>query len=64
MSKHSDNNLSVINNFILHLMHPGGHGLDSNYKLKQTFTAEELYKIATEYIEEDHVDGKDNPEVQ
>jgi len=35
---------------------------DPNFKEQITFTPEIMYRVADEYIEEDHVDGKDNPE--
>jgi len=60
--KKSDRNLSVIQNFILHLTHCGDHGMDAEFKDVKTYTPELLYQIAKDYIEEDHVDGKDNPE--
>jgi hypothetical protein len=60
--KNSDKNLSVIQNFILHLTHSGEHELDDNYKEEMVFTPEIMYRVAKEYVEEDHVDGKDNPE--
>lgn len=59
--KKSDKNLSVIENFILHITHSSG-GQDADADAPVTFTANELYQMAEEYIEEDHVDGKDNPE--
>lgn len=63
--KQSQKNLDVINNFILHLTHCGEHGLDSNFNDLMRFTPEEMYRIAKEYIDEDHVDGvdADEPEV-
>ena len=57
----ADKNLALIENFILHLTHCGGEQ-DLNFKEPQTYTPEILYKVAYDYIEEDHVDGKDNPE--
>jgi len=67
--KHSERNLTVIRNFLLHLTHcenndktaitPDGIPL---WKYQLVLTPEMLYRIADEYIEEDHVDGKDNPE--
>jgi hypothetical protein len=44
MERHSDRNLAVIENFILHL------------------TPQTMYRVARDYIKEDHVDGLDNPE--
>ena len=60
--KKSDRNLAVIQNFILHLTHSGEHGLDAHYKEEMVFTPEIMYRVANEYIAEDHVDGEDNPE--
>lgn len=58
----ADQNLGVINNFILHMTHSGDHGLDAEFKTPMTFTPEEMYRIAKEYIDEDHWDGRDNEE--
>jgi hypothetical protein len=52
----SEDNLRVIQNFILHITH-ANEG-DHDAKLPMTFTANELYQMANDYIEEDHVDGK------
>jgi hypothetical protein len=55
--KKSSANLSVIQNFILHLTHSNeGEGNQNKVNL----TPDELYAAAIEYIEEDHVDGKGN----
>jgi hypothetical protein len=63
--KKSEKNLSVIQNFILHLTHsskiedmPVGE-LDVLHNEVMEFTPELLYKVAKEYIKEDHVDGED-----
>ena len=58
--KQSEKNLGVIENFILHLTTNTYGDVDGNVPF--TITANELYKSASEYIEEDHVDGKGNPE--
>ena len=58
--KQSEKNLGVIENFILHLTTNTCGDVDGNVPF--TITANELYKSASEYIEEDHVDGKGNPE--
>jgi hypothetical protein len=58
--KKSDLNLAVIQNFILHITHASEDDNVSDEPM--TFTANELYQMAVDYIEEDHVDGKDNPE--
>jgi len=62
--KNSEKNLLVIQNFILHITHSSipSDGIDENFKKQITFTPEELYQMADEYIEEDHVDGKENPD--
>jgi len=60
--KKSDANLAVIQNFILEITHSGDHALDSNYLIPITFTPAQLYKMAIDYINEDHVDGKESPE--
>ena len=57
--KKSDLNLAVIQNFILHITHASEQ--DNNSK-PMKFTPNHLYQMAVDYIEEDHVDGKDNPE--
>lgn len=57
----ADQNLMVIQNFILHITHSSDKD-DKNLKIPMTFTPEELYQMAFDYIEEDHVDGKDNEE--
>ena len=58
----ADQNLSVIQNFILHITHSSmpSDGIDENFKTPMTFTPEELYQMADEYIDEDHVDGREN----
>jgi hypothetical protein len=60
--KKSDENLAVIQNFILHLTHCGEHGMDDAFNEFFMITPEQLYQSALEYIEEDWVDGKQNPE--
>jgi len=54
----SARNLDVIKNFILHVTHSS----DERENTLVNLTVAELYQMATDYIEEDHVDGKDNPE--
>jgi hypothetical protein len=51
LSKHSERNLSVIENFILHYTHGEQHPLYN-----------EMMQSASEYIEEDHVDGEGSEE--
>jgi hypothetical protein len=63
----ADQNLMVIQNFILHVTHCSNEsdGVDTFSRIFKTpmkFTPKELYKMAIEYIEEDHVDGRDNEE--
>lgn len=54
--KQSERNLLLIDNFLLFVTHisRGDKGPMRDY----AYTAEELYQLALEYIEEDHVDGK------
>jgi hypothetical protein len=56
----SELNLMVIQNFILHVTHASEGDVDA--KTPITLTADDLYTMAAEYIEEDHVDGKDGDE--
>ena len=63
----ADLNLSVIQNFILHITHSSiphdrVNGEDEYAKTSMTFTPDELYELAEQYINEDHADGRDNPE--
>ena len=58
--KNSDRNLMVIRNFILFLSHSEEGDIDADIDLN--LTANDLYKLAEDYIEEDHVDGRDNEE--
>jgi len=60
--KKSDKNLAVIQNFILHVTHSSNDESDVRFKELMTFTPEQLYQMALDYIEEDHVDGEGNPE--
>jgi hypothetical protein len=63
----ADKNLSVIQNFILHITGcsiPCDRINDEDerqYNL-MTFTPDELYQMAEDYIDEDHADGRDNVE--
>lgn len=61
LTKHSQRNLDVIENFILHITHCSNES-DEEFTTPQTYTPEELYKLAYEYILEDHVDGEDSEE--
>lgn len=56
--KNSDRNLMVLRNFILFLTHCEKNDHDAEVKLY--YTANELYEMVENYIEEDHVDGKGN----
>lgn len=62
LSQHSQKNLAVIENFILHLTHCSDE-LDYDFTQPQTYTPEELYRVAYDYIIEDHVDGENSEEV-
>jgi hypothetical protein len=57
----ADLNLMVIENFILHITHVSDFR-EEDFKKPMVFTPEQLYKMAVEYIEEDHVDGRENEE--
>lgn len=57
----ADLNLMVIENFILHITHCSDKK-DLDWNKPMTFTPKKLYKMAKDYIEEDHVDGRDNEE--
>lgn len=61
LTKHSQRNLSVIENFILYLTHCSDDK-EPNFTLPQTYTPEELYRVAYDYIMEDHVDGEKSEE--
>jgi len=56
--KKSELNLKVIENFILHITHSS----DVDDTTVHTFTTSELYEMAEEYIDEDHVDGRETPD--
>ena len=56
--KNSERNLSVIENFILHFTHSS----DFSDETEMTVTPKMMYQAAEDYIEEDHVDGKGNPD--
>ncbi len=62
MNKHSERNLSVIQNFILYLTHSGEDGLDEYFNKAQLWTPKIMYEAALDYIKEDHVDGEDSHE--
>ncbi len=57
----ADQNLAVIQNFILHITHCSD-SREEGFTEPITFTPEELYQMADEYIDEDHADGRQNPE--
>lgn len=56
----ADQNLRVIENFILHITHCDG--ADEGFYQEIVFTPALLYQMAKEYIDEDHVDGRENKE--
>ena len=60
MMTRADENLMVIQNFILHIT--GVSDGDVDARVPMTFTPEALYTLAVDYIEDDHADGKGNPE--
>jgi len=55
----ADQNLMVIQNFILYATHSSSNEGDENFRTQITLTPEELYQMAEDYIDEDHVDGRD-----
>ena len=57
----ADKNLAILQNFILHITHVSDKR-EADFKTPMTFTPEQLYNMADDYIEEDHVDGRDNEE--
>ena len=60
MMTSADENLMVIQNFILHITGVSDGDVDAQSPM--TFTPEALYTLAVDYIEDDHADGKGNPE--
>lgn len=52
----SEDNLRVIQNFILHVTHCNEGDFDAREPI--TFTADQLYQMAYDYIQEDWADGK------
>lgn len=56
----ADENLMVIKNFILHITGVSDGDLDA--RVPMIFKPEALYTLAVDYIEDDHADGKGNPE--
>jgi len=61
MTKNSQKNLGVIQNFILYFTHASklADGGDINYEVPQSITPKQLYEGADWYVKEDHVDGED-----
>lgn len=60
--KNSERNRLVLENFLLHLTHCSEDVSERDFDEKMSWTPRELYKQLNDYIEEDHVDGKGNPE--
>lgn len=62
--KKSEQNLKVINNFILFFtqVSHSSDGEDPKFEEPRTYTGKQIYDLAKIYIEEDHVDGKENEE--
>ena len=52
----SEDNLRVIQNFILHVTRCNEGDFEAGQPIN--LTADQLYQMAYDYIEEDHVDGK------
>jgi hypothetical protein len=63
LTNHSKRNLAVIENFILFLTHCSDDK-EPDFTKPQTYTPEELYRVAFDYIQEDHVDGEDSEEAE
>lgn len=60
MKRKPENNLSVIENFILYFMHSSENDNEANDC--QLVTPKMMYEAARNYIQEDHVDGYDSDE--
>lgn len=60
--RESDKNLAVIQNFILHVTHCSNDVSELDWKRTMNLTPKELYEHCDDYIAEDHVDGRENPE--
>lgn len=60
--KKSELNRYVLENFLLHLTHCSEDVSERDFDEKMSWTPRELYQHLNDYIEEDHVDGKENPE--
>lgn len=58
--KNSERNRLVLENFVLHVTHCSDER-EPSFKEEIVFTPEILYQCIDDYIEEDHVDGKENP---
>lgn len=56
----AEQNLAVIQNFILHLTHSSQDDHDADEEI--VLTPQIMYQSAEDYIAEDHVDGYGNPE--
>lgn len=62
MTRKSEKNLAVIQNFILHLTHSDNHDEDEYFNDAQLWTPKLMYEAALDYIKEDHVDGRGTSE--
>jgi len=62
LTKHSERNLMVLENFILHLTHCSED--DAGSDELTLYSPNELYQMARSYIAEDHVDGEGSEEAQ
>ena len=60
LTKFSERNLSVIENFILHVTHCSENDNDADEE--QSYSPNELYQMGRDYIKEDHVDGEGSPQ--
>ena len=62
ITKHSELNLLLLENFILHLTHSNEDDEDSDELT--LYSPNQLYQMARSYIAEDHVDGEGSEEAQ
>ena len=56
--RQSDKNKAVLDNFILHMTHKSRE--DKSSQVLKPWSSNIFYSIVDEYIQEDHVDGREN----
>lgn len=61
LTNFSKERLAIIENFILFLTHCSDEN-EPDFTKPQTYTPEELYRVAYDYVLEDHVDGENSEE--